>query len=249
MDSANPLELAKQGDPTAIATLLSYTLSQQGDATASVIRLGNYLSVFIETASSVEQGATVRLVYEVISELAIDDISIVEVNAHHQGDRALLWTQTLEAPFTATQPWSGVSTLSNSAIDLSMSPDRSKSFATETLIEPKTQVDPAIAEDWSTLQPILQRPEIVAMMAIALILVFWDAYMEWMAEAEIQSLSGRQLAHRLGVSSSTISRYKERQNFSEWSQTLDPQRITWSYTGKRFVPKEARGEGRGAIGW
>ena len=240
MPSANLLELAKQGDPTAIATILSHTLAQHYDATASVIRLGNYLSVLIETASSVEQEAIVRLVDEVISELAIDEISTVEINAQHQSDRAMLWTQTLEAPFNATPAFSVVSTMSNPAIDLSsVSTESSEALVPMALVESKKQIDATAPEDWNS-QILLQRPEIVAMMAIALLLVFWDAYMEWMDEAD-QSISGRQLARRLGVSSSTISRYKARSNFSEWSQALDPEGIAWSYTGKAFVQEEARG--------
>lgn len=229
MPSANPLELAKQGDPTAIATILSYTVAQRYDATASVIRLGNYLSVFIETVSSVEQEVIVRLVYEVLSELAIEEISTAEINAHHRGDRAMLWTQTIEAPF------SFISTLSNPAIDQSSLSLKRLAPATGTLVEQKKPMDSAAYQEWNSLQTILQRPEIVAMMALALMLVFWDSYMEWMAEAETQSLSGRQLAHRLGVSSSTISRYKERADFGEWSQTRDPQGIAWSYTEKGFM--------------
>ncbi len=250
MPSANPLELAKQGDPTAIATILSHMLAQRYDATASVIRLGNYLSILIETASRIEQGATVRLVNEVLSELTIDEISTVEINAQQQGDRAMLWTQTLEAPFNATPAFSFIGTMSNPAIDLSSVSTESSALALSTtgaLVEPKKQIEAPANEDWN-LQIVLQRPEIVAMMAMALLLVFWDAYMEWMAEAETQSLSGRQLAHRLGVSSSTISRYKERTDFGEWSETRDPQGIAWSYTGKGFMQKEARGEGRLAIG-
>ncbi|MBM0740116.1 hypothetical protein JOY44_00400 [Phormidium sp. CLA17] len=281
MPSAITLELAKRGDATAIATILSHTLPQHYDATASVIRLGNYLSVFIETFSSIEQEPTVRLVYELISELAIDEISTVEINAQHRGDRAMLWTQTIEAPFQATSPFSFPSAMSNPAINLSsFSPERpAPSSATNpltelgsaltepsgalvepineltelsnpltepssALVEPKNQTDTRLAnEDWSSLQTVLQRPEIVAMMAMALLLVFWDAYMEWMEETETQSFSGRKLAQRLGVSSSTISRYKERTNFGEWSQTLDPEGIAWNYNGKAFVPREAIGEG------
>ncbi len=251
MPSANPLELAKQGDPAAIATILSHMLAQHYDATASVIRLGNYLSILIETASRIEQGATVRLVDEVISELAIDEISTVEINAQQQGDRAMLWTQTLEAPFNATPAFSFIGTMSNPAIDLSSVSTESSALALSTtgaLVEPKKQIEAPTPEDLTSLQTVLQRPEIVAMMAMALLLVFWDAYMEWMDEAETQSISGRQLARHLGVSSSTISRYKERSNFSEWSQTLDPEGIAWVYTGKAFVQSVARGEGQLAIG-
>jgi hypothetical protein len=242
MPSANPLELAKQGDPTAIAAILSDTLAQHYDATASVIRLGDYLSVFIQTASSVEQGVAVRLVYEVISELAIAEIAMVEINAQHRGDRAILWTQTIAAPFDATPPFSFTSTMSNPAIDrstLSSECSPLEPAAPLALTEPSppmnAPMNAPMKAECNSLQAILQRPEIVALMAMALMLVFWDAYLEWMAEAETQSLSGRQLARRLGVSSSTISRYKERTNFGEWSQTLDPEGITWSYTGKAFM--------------
>ncbi len=235
MSSANPLELAKQGDPTVIAAILNHRLDQHYDSTASVIRLGDYLSVFIETASRIEQETTVQLVYAVFSELAIDDISTVEISAQPQGDRAILWTQTLEAPFNATPAFSVVGTISNPAIDLSsVLTESSEALVPMALVESKKQIDVTAPEDWNSLQTVLQRPEIVAMMAIALLLVFWDAYMEWMEEAD-QSISGRQLARRLGVSSSTISRYKERTNFGEWSQTLDPDGIGWSYTGKAFV--------------
>ncbi len=235
MSSANPLELAKQGDPTAIAAILNHRLPQHYDSTASVIRLGDYLSVFIETASRIEQETTVQLVYAVFSELAIDEISTVEISAQPQGDRAMLWTQTLEAPFNATPVVSLISTLSKPMIDLSSLPTKHSAPTRMAEAEPKPQIDATANEDWNSLQTVLQRPEIVAMMVIALLLVFWDAYMEWMDEAETQSLSGRQLARRLGVSSSTISRYKERTNFGEWSQTLDPDDIAWSYTGKAFV--------------
>ncbi len=236
MPSANPLELAKQGDPDAIAAILNYALFQHYSASTSVIRLGDYLSVFVETASRIEQEATARLVNQVLSELAIAEILTVEINAQQRGDRGLLWTQTLKAPFNATPAFSSISPLPNPGIDSNLSSERSAALVPMAWIEPKSQRDPAANEDGNSLQTVLQRPEIVAMVAMALLLVFWDTYMEWMDEAETQSISGRQLARHLGVSSSTISRYKERSNFSEWSQTLDPEGIAWVYTGKAFVP-------------
>jgi transcriptional regulator with XRE-family HTH domain len=37
------------------------------------------------------------------------------------------------------------------------------------------------------------------------------------------------LADRLGVSKSTISAYKSRENFTEWSRSRDPEGIAWTY--------------------
>jgi hypothetical protein len=41
-----------------------------------------------------------------------------------------------------------------------------------------------------------------------------------------------ELAERLGVSKSTISLYKQRDDFSEWSQSRDPQGVAWTYQPK-----------------
>jgi hypothetical protein len=240
MPSVSTLELAQQGEPSAIALILNDFLSQHHDATASVIRLGNYLSVFIEVPLAADQGLIVGLVSDMMGEFKIDGISTVEINARQRGDRAIGWTQTLETPFHITPSSSGIRTMSNPASDQSSSAPETAEvlLLPKTAIVPETSVQQKVAQDeWNpSLHAVLQRPEIVAMVAIALMLVVWDAYIEWMAE-EAQFLSGRQLALRLGVSSSTISRYKERLNFSEWSQTLDPEGIAWIYTGKAFVRK------------
>jgi hypothetical protein len=246
MPSANTLELAKQGDSAAIATILSYTLSQHYDATASVIRLGDYLSVLIQTSLSVEQGSTVRLIDDIFGALAIDDISTIEINAQDRGDRAMLWTQTLTAPFNGTPSFSLISPMSNPTIDLPsdlpnllVQNPEAVSIADES-IDPVQPIIPSLTDkDWNdSLQSILQRPEIVAMIAVAIVLVLWDSYLDWMDEVDAAAISGRQLAQRLGVSSSTISRYKERTNFGEWSQALDPEGMGWVYTGKGFVQRE-----------
>ncbi|WP_445925358.1 hypothetical protein [Leptodesmis sp.] len=64
MPSPNTLDLAKQGDPEAIATILTYHLTQRYNMTASVIRLGNYLSVLVEAAFPPDQDTMVGLVQE-----------------------------------------------------------------------------------------------------------------------------------------------------------------------------------------
>jgi len=102
------------------------------------------------------------------------------------------------------------------------------------LVQPPTAED-----DWlGAFKPYLERPEMIAVIAFALVLVLWDAYRELFEPIDLsQPLSGRRLANRLGVHASTISRYKNRPNFSEWAQDLDPDGIAWIYQESGFVPK------------
>lgn len=86
---------------------------------------------------------------------------------------------------------------------------------------------------------LLERPEAVALLTVALFLLLWQAYLDILDELDPPdpSLSGRKLARRLGVDSSTISRRKERVDFSQWSQSLDPDGIPWGYRDNgRFMP-------------
>ncbi|MGQ9870720.1 hypothetical protein [Leptodesmis sp.] len=94
-------------------------------------------------------------------------------------------------------------------------------------------------DEWQEiLDKLMERPEMLAIVAFALVVACWDAYIDWMMEADpAQPLSGRKLAHRLGVTYKTLDRYKSRPNFSSWSQELDPDGIAWSYENSRFIPK------------
>lgn len=53
-------------------------------------------------------------------------------------------------------------------------------------------------------------------------------------------LTGTQLADRLNIHSSILSRRRSKPDFSEWSQKLDPNRVAWKYIGfsRRFYPTE-----------
>lgn len=55
-----------------------------------------------------------------------------------------------------------------------------------------------------------------------------------------KGLTGTELANRLNVNSSTLSRRRSRSDFSNWSQLLDPDKIAWSYNyfTKAFYPAE-----------
>ncbi|NJP08482.1 MAG: hypothetical protein HC866_02555 [Leptolyngbyaceae cyanobacterium RU_5_1] len=270
MISQNTLEMAKQGDPNAIATVLSYHLTQRYNTTASVIRLGNYLSVLIETTLAADQPLMVNLVLEIIRNLDIQLITTVEVSARHVGEQKILWSQTIELDAQPNHPDSAMneeilspeSTAASSAapdsparVTATEEPLAAASSPTSPIPSPGGAAvgvsaskpatiasQPQIEEDgddWAiALQNLLQRPEMVAVVILAILLVVWDAYLDAMGDVDAtQPLSELQLARRLGISSRTLSRYKHRANFSAWSQDLDPDGIAWIYAGDVFVPK------------
>jgi hypothetical protein len=84
--------------------------------------------------------------------------------------------------------------------------------------------------DWT------KRPEAVILILFATLLVLWQIYLD-LSEIDVEnSLSGRKLAQRLGVSYSTIARRREQASFGEWSKSLDPDGIAWVYSDGRFMP-------------
>lgn len=86
--------------------------------------------------------------------------------------------------------------------------------------------------------PIMRKPEVVVLLLFVVVLVLWQTYLAIIERAAPEgSLNGRELARRLAVSYSTISRRKHRDDFMQWSQALDPDGITWVYTEGVFVPQ------------
>lgn len=88
-------------------------------------------------------------------------------------------------------------------------------------------------------ETLLQRPESVILLIFVSIFMIWQLYVDLMEEVAPEgSLSGRALAQRLNVSRSTISRRKEREDFGDWSQQLDPDEIAWVYRNGAFYPQD-----------
>jgi hypothetical protein len=181
----------------------------------------------------------VPIVRDIIQSLGVEGISIIEVSARRFGDREVLWSQTIEIPTESTPPSLAMTPDPSISANLT-DPSLTVESPVQSNISPDTSGEPpqTSPDEWDiTIQNLIQRPEMLALITFALILVLWDTYSEWLAEVDPgQPLSGVKLARRLGVNSSTISRYKLRPNFSQWSQDLDPDGIAWSYDGKFFVP-------------
>lgn len=89
------------------------------------------------------------------------------------------------------------------------------------------------------LEEVLRRPEAVVLLLFVTVLILWQAYLDltesaW-EDADI-ALSSEALAQRLGVSRATIYRRKNKEDFSAWTQTLDPESIAWMYVAPKFIP-------------
>jgi len=127
--------------------------------------------------------------------------------------------------------------------NLAIAPQNPGAIATQNpgaiaTIPPQSETAPRSETDASLKNRLtaLQRPEAVILILFLVIVTFWDLYLELSAADETASLSGARLASRLAVSPSTISRRKLQDDFSEWSQSLDPEGIAWFYENGRFWP-------------
>ncbi|MBE9098688.1 hypothetical protein [Vacuolonema iberomarrocanum] len=93
--------------------------------------------------------------------------------------------------------------------------------------------------DDAEVSRLLQRPEAVVLLFLLVLATLWDLYLDLAEGDQSGALSGARLAARLDVSPSTISRRKNQDGFSTWSQTLDPDGIAWIHQNGRFLPLDA----------
>lgn len=84
---------------------------------------------------------------------------------------------------------------------------------------------------------LLQRPEAVILLVFVSLFFLWDFYLDFIEDPDAdEPLTSGELARRLGVNRSTISRRKEREDFAQWAQDLDPDGIGWVYQDGMFLP-------------
>lgn len=93
----------------------------------------------------------------------------------------------------------------------------------------------ASSGDEPEVSRLLQRPEAVVLLFLLVLATLWDLYLDLADGDQSGSLSGARLAARLEVSPSTVSRRKNQDEFSTWSQSLDPDGIAWVYQNGRFM--------------
>jgi hypothetical protein len=119
-----------------------------------------------------------------------------------------------------------------------LAPEKAQSEDLSSIVVGNRTIDFDEDED-TNIADILQRPEAVILLILISVLFFWDLYLDLVEDANTDApRSGRELARRLGVNSSTISRRKDREGFSEWTKSLDPEGIAWTYRDGIFIPQD-----------
>ncbi len=104
-------------------------------------------------------------------------------------------------------------------------PEQTESLNTEEALEPMPQAEPEQTESLDEQEDL------------------WAEAADKEPQAS-QSLIQAELAKRLDVHSSTVGKRKSDPDFSEWSQSRDPEGMAWAYSAetKEFVPVEAKPE-------
>ncbi len=94
MSQQNPLELAKQGNPNAIAALINRNLNPKG-VTAKVSRKDNCLRVMLESAEVPNQNSMVEFIRSGILKLRVAEINTLQIFGRQVGDEVPVWSQTI----------------------------------------------------------------------------------------------------------------------------------------------------------
>ncbi|HIK41646.1 hypothetical protein [Thermoleptolyngbya sp. M55_K2018_002] len=99
-------------------------------------------------------------------------------------------------------------------------------------------VPAAVLSEEAPLSDLWQRPEAVIFVAYLIAVIIWQLYVDLTADSASQKSgwTATALARRLGTSRTTLSRRKYQEDFSAWTQSLDPDGLAWMYVGPRFSP-------------
>jgi hypothetical protein len=147
--------------------------------------------------------------------------------------------QTPEPVIQSTQPSAVPPTPPSPEPPLSPVPDSFEEAIaiSETPAPTPSELSNAPSDDLpEETQALLRRPEAVVLILFVSLLMLWQLYLDFIEDANLDKpLSGRELARRLGVNSSTISRRKDREDFPTWAQDLDPDGIAWIHQDGLFV--------------
>ncbi len=264
MASPEVLMLAKQGDPVAIATLMNQ-VTQPLDISVQVKYQDNCLHLLFEGEPPPEQHIAVSFVRSSLDILKIHSLKTIKVYGRQKSSRHHSWHEVIQSQshFELSSTAQDIAdldmfdsdraeaSLSDSEVEISEAesiPPMSQNSLTEAT---PTQValilmdtsslaqrpTSALAET-SEIPDYLKRPEAIVFIFLTTVLVFWEAYLSLLDElAPPTSLSCRQLSQRLGVSKSTLRKRKRQAGFGEWSKSLDPEGIAWSYqSGGLYCP-------------
>lgn len=94
MSQQNPLELAKQGNPNAIAALINRNLKPKG-VTAKVSRKDDCLRVMLESNEVPNQNSLVEFIRSGVLKLDVSGINTLQIFGRQEGDDVPVWSQTI----------------------------------------------------------------------------------------------------------------------------------------------------------
>lgn len=95
MSQPNPLELAKQGHPKAIESLINRQTQPKG-ITAKVALKNNCLHIMLEAAQPPDQKALVPVIRKGITNLGVPSIEILKIYGKQAGEQVPAWSQEFE---------------------------------------------------------------------------------------------------------------------------------------------------------
>lgn len=239
------LDLARQGHPVALATLLNYAL-RRSQVKARVQRQDRQLHILLESPYSPDAHWARTWLSGGIVYLRPASVEQVVLYGRALGERAARWQQEFDLGISnqnvsreasaptptalplaqAAPPEAGPSQFAVSAAAVhSFDSDSSDAVMVQSLEHSETA-------DW------LRRPEALVLLIFVSLLVFWDTYVSLLEEvADESALTSRQLAQRLGTSRKVIRRQKQQPDFAAWTQQRDPDGLAWTYkSGSGFVP-------------
>jgi len=94
MSQQNPLELAKQGNPSAIAALINRNLKPKG-VTAKVSRKDDCLRVMLEANEVPNQDSLVELIRSGVLKLNVSGINTLQIFGRQADDEVPVWSQII----------------------------------------------------------------------------------------------------------------------------------------------------------
>lgn len=242
LSGATPSEAVLESEPEDEASVVGIELFEE--AVAPTVESLDFLST--ETASSEriqesEPSATVSGSFEEIFEPSSEPVET-------------LWSEAVFPDGVPETPPESIETLSFEEPPSEKMTEPIADIAAVTTPVPSPElpepeiVSPSVApvvlsegEDDSikALFKTLKRPEAVLLLFALVLVTFWEFYLDLAEGDSSEALTGISLAKRLQVSPSTISRRKLQEDFSAWSQSLDPEGISWIYQEGRFWPLES----------
>ncbi|RCJ23160.1 hypothetical protein A6S26_00965 [Nostoc sp. ATCC 43529] len=94
MTQPNILELARQGDPQAIASVINYLL-QPKHITAKVVFKDDCLQITLESSQVPEQESSVTFIRKLITRLELSAIKYVKISGQRSGETSVFWIDSL----------------------------------------------------------------------------------------------------------------------------------------------------------